>query len=222
MKLETTDDQWVARVLEGDAGSFEPLMRRHNQRLFRAARAVLGNDAEAEDVVQDAYVRAYSVLQGYRPGNFGGWMLTIVVNEARTRRRTSLRREGLLRERSPAAGPAASSPPGPATDPENLVADRQLRHLIECAIDTLPEDQRIVLVLRELEQLSTRETAEAVGITDVAVRTRLHRGKAALREVLSTRIGEELAEAFSFAGSRCDRIVAAVHDRLQRCDGFAH
>lgn len=222
MKLETTDDQRVARVLDGDAGSFEPLMRRHNQRLFRAARAVLGSDAEAEDVVQDAYVRAYSALQGYRPGNFGGWMLTIVVNEARTRRRTSLRRESLLRDRTPVVGPAAPTPSSPATDPENLASDLQLRRLIESAIDTLPEDQRIVLVLRELEQLSTRETAEAVGITEVSVRTRLHRGKAALREVLSDRIGRELAEAFSFAGSRCDRIVAAVLDRLQRSAGFAH
>lgn len=222
MKLETTDDQRVARVLDGDPGSFEPLMRRHNQRLFRAARAVLGSDAEAEDVVQDAYVRAYSALQGYQPGNFGGWMLTIVVNEARTRRRTSLRRESLLRERTPSIGPAAPTPSSPATDPENLASDLQLRRLIESAIDTLPEDQRIVLVLRELEQLSTRETAEAVGITEVSVRTRLHRGKAALREVLSDRIGRELAEAFSFAGSRCDRIVAAVLDRLQRSAGFAH
>lgn len=222
MNLETTDDQWVARVLKGEAASFEPLMRRHNQRLFRAARAVLGSDAEAEDVVQDAYIRAYSVLQGYRPGNFGGWMLTIVVNEARTRRRTSLRRETLLRSRGPLTGPAAAPSHSRATDPEGLASDLQLRRLIESAIDTLPEDQRIVLVLRELEQLSTRETADAVGITEVAVRTRLHRGKAALREVLSDRIGRELADAFSFAGSRCDRIVAAVLDRLQRSHWFTH
>ena len=222
VKLETSDEQWVIRVLEGEAASFEPLMRRHNQRLFRAARAVLGSDAEAEDVVQEAYIRAYSVLGRYQPGNFGGWMLSIVVNEARTRRRTASRRETLLRERTGAQGAPIVPSPSPTSNPETLASDLQLRRLIESAIDTLPEDQRIVLVLRELEQLSTRETAEAVGVTEVAVRSRLHRGKAALREVLSARVGRELAEAFSFAGSRCDRIVAAVLDRLQRSAEFAH
>ncbi len=218
--MNAIDDQWVVRVQQGDLAAFEQLMRRHNQRLFRAARAVLGNDAEAEDVVQDAYVRAYSALESYRPGGFGAWVLTIVLNEARTRRRKLARREALLREREP-LGILEDAGPRPS-DPEGLLAGQELRRVLERAIDQLPADQRLVFVLRELEQLSTRETATVVGSSEVAVRTRLHRGKASLREMLSAQIGRDLAEAFSFAGARCDRIVAAVLERLQRRPDLAH
>ncbi len=220
MEHESIDEECVARVRAGDLASFERLMRRHNQRLFRAARAVLGADAEAEDVVQDAYVRAYTALDTYRPGNFGGWVLTIVLNEARSRKRKALRRQTLLRERDPLVDASPAEPQ--QSDPEGELAGRQLRRVVEQAIDTLPEDQRLVFVLRELEQLSTRETAALTGSTDTAVRSRLHRGKAALRVVLSERIGRELADAFSFAGARCDRIVAGVQARLQRLRSLTH
>lgn len=218
--MQSIDDECVVRVLGGDMASFEHLMRRHNQRLFRAARAVVGDDAEAEDVVQDAYTRAYLALDRYRPGSFGGWVLTIVLNEARTRRRRLARREALLREREPLQ---ATEPNVEGFDgPEGAVASQQLRQVLERAIDALPEEHRIVFVLRELEQLSTRETAEQVECSEAAVRTRLHRGKAALRELLSEQIGRGLADAFSFAGARCDRIVSNVLAKLKRHAVIAH
>jgi RNA polymerase sigma-70 factor, ECF subfamily len=208
------DDELVTRTRNGDLHAFATLMRRHNQRLYRAARAIVGTDEEAEDVLQEGYLRAFTALPRYRPGSFAGWMLAIVVNEARGRLRRRLTGDRVL-ERE---GTSVEPPPGV----DAVYASHHLRGVIEDALDRLSPQHRIVFVLRELEQMSTRETAVSLDLSETAVKTRLSRAKASLRVLLSDRIAEELADAYGFAGARCDRIVAGVLERLQRSHGLAH
>ena len=208
-----SDDEVVARVCRGEVRLFEVLMRRHNQRLFRAARAILGDDAEAEDVMQDAYVRAYSHLRQFEGrAAFATWLARIAVNEALARRRRRTRFVGLDGEAALVAGPGRT--------PEEGAADRELAALLEGAIDALPASYRVVFVLRELEGLDTRETAESLGIPEATVKTRLHRARTLLRERLQVEVRSEAAgAAFAFAGARCDRMVAAVLGRIASAAG---
>lgn len=203
-----SDETVVEEVRQGDAARFEVLMRRHNQRLFRTARAILRDDAEAEDAVQQAYVSAYTNLGQFRgDARFSTWLTRIAVHESLRRLRKHGRMAGL--ELVEAANDGLLGAP-PTQSPEDGAAGGELRALLEEAIDHLPESYRIVFVMRDVEELSTRETAECLELTEEAVRVRLHRARRALREWLYERTDTLTAEAFHFAGARCDRIVAAV------------
>ncbi|MCA9672895.1 MAG: RNA polymerase sigma factor [Myxococcales bacterium] len=209
------DAEIVERVRAGDRELFEVLMRRYNQRLFRVARAVLGDDARAEEAVQEAYLRAYTQLAQLASGAaFGAWVTRITVREACTRRRRDAREASVEAERAERIAADADAPiplhRTLARDPETAAAQRQLRQVLETAIEELPEGAREVFVLRELEELSSAETAECLGITDSAVRVRLHRARAHLRAVIEREIGVACKDIFAFAGARCDRIVRAV------------
>jgi RNA polymerase sigma-70 factor (ECF subfamily) len=184
-------------------------MRRYNQRLFRLARAVVRDDGEAEDVLQEAYVRCYAHLgQLQDPSRLASWLSHIVVHEARAR----LRRRSRLTNMVDKGGPlrAISSP----ADPEKQAVGRQLGLVLAEAIDALPLGYRVVFVMRDVEGLSTAEVADSVGITEMAVKTRLHRARAALRDQLFARVGTEALPPFQFDGARCDRIVASVLARI--------
>ena len=207
-----SDERVVGEVLGGRIERFEVLMRRHNQRLFRAARAILRDDAEAEDAVQQAYISAHANLHQFAgQSRFSSWLTRIAVNEAlrRRRKRTRLADLEALPELSEDEGMGA-----PPRSPEQLASNAELRRLLERAIDHLPESYRVVVVLRDVEELSTRETAAALDLTEEAVRVRLHRARKALRDWLYERADTVGLDVFSFAGERCDRIVAVVLRRI--------
>jgi RNA polymerase sigma-70 factor (ECF subfamily) len=203
-----TDGEVVRRVLDGDTPLFEILMRRHNQRVYRAVRSVLRADRDVDDAMQNAWLQAFSHLSQYEGGSaFSTWLTRIALNEAlqrvRQRSRVSLVAEAPERE--------SDMPP---TDPERRASDRELARMLEASIDGLPETYRTVFVLREVDHLSTAEAAEVLGISEDLVKVRLHRARLALRDALYERAGASAADAFSFLGPRCDRIVAAVFARL--------
>lgn len=211
----------VARVRAGDAAAFESLMRRYNRRLFRVARGILRDPAEAEDVVQEAFVRAYSGLGGFvGPGGFAAWLTRIAVNDALGRLRRHHRHGGtsidtpagemLMNSLDHSALAAAAA----RDNPERNALSLELRGLMEAAIDRLPDDFRAVFVLRAIEQLSVAETAESLGLRPATVKTRFHRARARLRTMLAEHFSAVWPETFPFAGARCDRVVATVFKRL--------
>ncbi len=206
--LDPADDETVVQeVLGGDAGRFEILMRRHNPRLFRTARAILRDDGEAEDAVQQSYLAAFAKLDQFRgDARFSTWMTRITVHEALRR----MRKDKRLTDLSLIENESDDSAP----DPEEQAAGGELRDLLEGAVDALPESYRVVFVLREVEELSTRETAQCLDLTEEAVRVRLHRARAALRDWLYERADTLANEAFRFAGDQCNRIVAYVLARI--------
>lgn len=208
-----TDQQVVTQVLAGQTALFEVLMRRHNERVYRAARAIVRNDREAEDVVQQAYVNAYAHLQQFDSrAAFATWLTRIVVNEAISRVRRSRRYEPL--ESDEAAGVEAFMGARPPADPERQAFARELGGLLETAVDQLPDGCREVFMLRQIEGLSTLETAESLGVSEDVVKTRLSRARAALRRDLFERAGLAASNAFTFGRSRCDRVVDAVMSRI--------
>jgi RNA polymerase sigma-70 factor (ECF subfamily) len=201
------DDDLVSRVRTGDLAAFEVLMRRHNQRVYRAVRAILRDEAEVEDAMQQAYLLAFTGLAGFAGESaFSTWLLRIAVNEAlgRLRRRT---RTIPLEEDPMTIEPTAISPDG---SPEDQAASREAIRLVESAVDGLSVEHRAVFVLREVEQLTTAETSEALGISEENVKVRLHRARHALRGALYERVGRSASAAFPFFAPRCDRVVAAV------------
>jgi RNA polymerase sigma-70 factor, ECF subfamily len=207
---QLTDDQVVERVLAGDTSLFEVIMRRYNQRLYRAARAITRNDSEAEDVLQDAYVRAFQHLGQYRgQAAFGAWLTRIAVNEAIGRLRQSKKFEPL--EDSEGEVVQMSSP---ERSPERSAADSETRALLEHAVERLPDNYRVVYMLREVEELSTAETAQVLEATEENVKVRLHRARALLRKQLYASIGKNAHQAFTFHAVRCDRVVRNVFARL--------
>ena len=202
-----TDDEVVERVRNGEPALYELLMRRHNQRIYRAARAIVRDSAEAEDVMQDAYVRAYENLSNFAGrATFATWLTKIAVHEALAR----VRRRGRFVDAEDTMPTLASDAP----DPEQRASERELGAALETAIDTLPDGFRTVFVMRDVEGLSTAETAECLGINEETVKTRLHRARTALRARLLSRAQELLPGTFSFGESRCDRVVAAVLSRI--------
>lgn len=206
---DLTDAQVVAQVLSGQTAQFEILMRRHNQRLYRAVRAILLDEREAEDVVQQAYVNAYTHLRQFDGrAQFSTWLTRIAVHEAIARARRKGRYTALDADEGGTVEQtmARQSPP----DPERQAFARELAGLLESAIDALPDGCREVFVLRQIEGLNTAETAECLGVSDDVVKTRLSRARAALRQDLFDRAGLAAQNAFSFQGARCDRIVAGV------------
>jgi RNA polymerase sigma-70 factor (ECF subfamily) len=210
VQSELTDEQIVARVTSGETALFAVVLRRYNRQLFRAVRAILRDEAEAEDALQQAYVSAYKHLAQFDGrAKLSTWLTRIAVNEAIGRSRTRRR----FREvKAILADEEASH--APTITPEESMTRRQLAVLLEQAIDALPESYRMVIVLRDIQQLSTGEAAEVLEIGEENVRVRLHRARALLRDALHARVGGSMEDAFPFAGERCNRIVARVMSRI--------
>ena len=212
-----SDEEVVARVLAGDLPLFEVLMRRHNQRLYRTARAIVRDDAEAEDVMQETYVRAYAALGQFEGrAQWATWLTRIAVNEALARVRA--RGRFVSREATEVMEDdvMAKEPPLPARSegPEAVASARELGALVEHAMDDLPDTYRAVFVLREVQELSTAETAACLDVSEELVKVRLHRARAELRRLMDARLGAATREVFDFHASRCDRVVAAVLERI--------
>lgn len=214
------DAELVRRVRRGDSAAHELVMRRYNRRLFRAARGIVTDDSEAEDVVQEAYVRAFLRIEQFAgPDGFGAWLTRITVNEALARLRRGARvvfledhinQERADKETATTRDNMASSRPGP----EHLAASDELGRLLEHAVDQLPEDFRAVFMLRAVEGLNVAETAESLGIRPETVKTRFHRARTQLKKALADRVADQLPSAFQFDGARCDRLVAGVMARI--------
>jgi RNA polymerase sigma-70 factor (ECF subfamily) len=205
-----TDTQLVERVRAGDMRAVEALMRRHNRIAYRTARAILRDDAEAEDAVQEAYIRALRALETFRgESKLSTWLVRIVANEALMRRRRNTRSAVIVPME---AGMEEHTDIDPAehAGPEREALRGELRKMLEARIDQLPDGYRSVFVLRGVEELSVEETAAALDLPEATVRTRYFRARSLLRESLARDIDLTLEDAFSFAGERCDRIVAAV------------
>jgi RNA polymerase sigma-70 factor (ECF subfamily) len=210
----TSDEEVVRRVLDGETALYEILIRRHNQRLYRVARSILRNHTEAEDVMQEAYVRAFQHLSQFAgEANFSTWLTKIAVYEALGR----VRRGARTLELDSILEMSRNSMPGmisPERDPERQAYNRELKSVLERAVDSLPETYRLVFVLRAVEGLSVAETAASLDIGEEAVKTRLHRARSLLRRDLEQRAGMVTTEVFPFHLSRCDRVVEAVLRRI--------
>ena len=202
------DDRIVELVCAGERDGFEVLMRRHNQRVYRAVRAFLADEAEVEDVMQQAYLRAYLHLDQLAEGTkIATWLVRIAVNLAIDRLRTRKRlAEASLSDEEDGSEAVVSS----SRSPESELGDRELAALLEAALAELPEIYRAVFVLREVEGMSTEEVGEALGISEPAVKVRLHRAKNRLKKRLLARAGRAAADVFTFHAPRCDRVVGAV------------
>ena len=206
-KAEQSDAEVIRQVLDGNTALFELLMRRYNERVYRAARAIVRDEQEAEDVMQQAYVNAFTHLRQFNgAARFSTWLTRIAINEALARVRRQGRYEAFDDELSNVE-PFMSR--NPSENPERQAFTSELRELLEWAIDTLPDGMREVFVLRDVEGLSTSEVAECLDVSEDVVKTRLSRGRAALRRVLLERTGATAPEAFRFYRPRCDRVVAA-------------
>lgn len=211
---ELKDEEVVARVLSGETALFEILMRRYNQRLYRVSRVILRDDSEAEDVMQDAYVRAYEHLNQFAgKAAFATWLTRIAIHEALARKRRRGRLEEL--DALPMNGESMSIMKSPAPNPEDATATAQARDLLEEAIEKLPENYRTVVVLREVEEMSVADTASSLGVTEAVVKTRLHRAHAMLRKELYSRARNRATDLYQFHAVRCDRVVKNVFEKIQ-------
>ena len=213
----TGDAELVQRVRGRDEAAVRAIMQSNNRRLYRLARGILRNDSEAEDVVQETYVRAFTHLDSFRgDSSLATWLARIAMNEAL----------GRLRRQRPGVE-WTSLPPGvleaqiiqfplssPPEDPEKSMAQREIQHVVEHAIDDLPEAFRLVFITRVIEGMNVEETAEILGLKPETVKTRLHRARTMLRDNVEKKIGPVVLEAFPFAGRRCERLTEAVLKRL--------
>jgi RNA polymerase sigma-70 factor (ECF subfamily) len=205
---EQDDAEVIRQVLQGNTAMFELLMRRYNERVYRAARAIVRDEQEAEDVMQQTYVNAFTHLRQFNgSAQFATWLTRIAINEALARLRRQGRYDAFDDELSNVE-PFMSR--NPSENPERQAFTSELRDLLESAIDTLPDGMREVFVLRDVEGLSTLEVSACLGVTEDVVKTRLSRGRAALRHVMLERTGATTPEAFRFYRPRCDRVVARV------------
>ncbi len=214
------DGALVALVKGGDRGAFRHIMQRCNQRLYRVVRGLVDNNAEAEDVVQEAYVHAFEKIDSFRgEASIATWLTRIALNEAYGRLRK--RRHTVEIEHID----ALAQMPGKVVmfpnqfggeDPAAAAARQQLRHMLECAVDGLPEAFRIVFVLREIEGCTVEETATALDLRPETVKTRLHRARRLLRKILHDNVSTALTDAFPFLGPRCQRMTESVMARIDR------
>jgi RNA polymerase sigma-70 factor (ECF subfamily) len=208
-----SDEEVVRLVRAGDRPLFEILMRRYNQRLYRVARAVLRDDAEAEDVIQQAYVNAFTHLDQFAErARFSTWLTRIALYEAFARRRRRGRFVEMDAMHDAEDGRAAKKEAGP--DPERQAYAGELRQALEAALEAIPEMYRSVFVLRELEGLSTAESAECLEVSADVVKTRLLRARSLLREALYEKAGVGERDLYPFPATRCNRVVAAVLSRI--------
>lgn len=215
-----TDAELALRIDAGDQGAFALLMRRHNQLLFRTARSILRDDAEAEDALQDAYLLAYRAIGQFRgDARMSTWLTRIVVNAALARARKSARRAEVIELHAGAESSdetnEGSMDAEHAESPESGAMRTEARQFLEQAIDGLPEVFRTVFVLRAVEEMSGEEVAACLEIPEATVRTRFYRARGMLRAALAQHIELAFEEAFSFDGARCDRIVDGVLARLK-------
>ena len=209
---EQPDEALITRVLRGDAASFELLMRRYNERVYRTVRSIVRNEDEAEDVMQQAYVNAFTHLGQFNgAARFSTWLTRIAINEALARIRR-LGRYDVFDEESPNVEPFIA--PGASDNPEWHAFNGELRGLLEEAIDALPNGMREVFVLREVEGVSTADAADCLDVSEDVVKTRLSRARATLRRWLMERVHATAPDAFRFHRPRCDRVVARVLARI--------
>jgi RNA polymerase sigma-70 factor (ECF subfamily) len=213
----SADNELVRRALARDEAAVRAILKANNQRLFRIARGILRNDAEAEDVVQETYVRALTHLEGFRgDSSLSTWLSRIAMNEAMGRlrgRRTSSAWNPEQQHKTEAEiiqFPASTT----SDDPERSMAQREIQLVVERAIDELPQPFRLVFVTRVIEEMTVEETATLLGLKPETVKTRLHRARSMLRENVERKIGPVVLEAFPFAGRRCERLTEAVLERL--------
>jgi len=210
-----TDSEIVRRIRAGEHALFEVLMRRHNQRIYRAARAVIKDEAEVEDVMQQAYINAFTHLHQFEDrSEFSTWLTRIALNEAFARRNKMKRAESFTAHAGDEAGVVMETIRSTQPDPERQAYAQELRRVLELAVDELPESYRTVFMLRDVEGLSTSETGAGLGIGDEAVKTRLHRARAMIRRSVSAHIGALTGSTFQFQAPRCDRVVAAVLESI--------
>ena len=216
---ELDDAGLVARVLAGDPAAFELLMRRHNRRLYRIARSMLRDAAEAEDVLQDAYLAAFQSLSAFRgEASLATWLSRVVANQCLARMRRQARRDNIL-PMVPMGGPDEQEGPAMAADdkdtPDRALLRAELRAVLERKLDELPEAFRTVFVLRSVEELSVEETARSLNLPEATVRSRHFRARSMLRESLAQDIDIAERDVFSFDGERCDRIVRSVLEKAR-------
>ncbi len=209
----------LERARGKDPHAIRLIIQRHNLRLYRIARSIVRDDGEAEDVLQEGYTRAFTSLDTFRgEARFGTWLARIVINEAlgRLRRRRQPAVELNTITGSPALAARIIPFPNanPQLDPETIMAQREIRVLLERAIDALPEAFRTILVARVIEDMSIEETAEMFGILPETVKTRLHRARRLLKDQMEKHIGPVLGSAFPFGGHRCERLADKVLERL--------
>ena len=215
---ELSDEDVLHAVRGGNASLYELLMRRHNQTLYRAVRAILRDESEIEDVLQETYLAAYRNLSAFEGrSRVSTWLVQIAVNKAldlRRRRSRSVTLDPELDARHAEVAPAFGAPE--VENPERGSARRELARALEGAVDALPESFREVYVLRDVEGWSTEETAEGLGLAAATVRTRLHRARVALRERLAGDFDAASLSAFPFGAERCDRVVAVVLGKIEQ------
>jgi RNA polymerase sigma-70 factor (ECF subfamily) len=219
-----SDSELAARVSAGDHVAFEALMRQLNRQLFRVARSILKDDAEAEDALQEAYVTSYSAMSRFRSeSTLSTWLTRIVINESLGRLRRQKRERVVIPFSSESREEESMNEAAPVDptkgSPEAATWSAEIRNLLERKIDELPMAYRTVFTMRELEDMTVDETAQCLAIPAATVRSRLFRAKGLLRESLAREIDVATPDAFAFAGARCDRIVAGV---LSRVSGTAH
>ena len=211
------DIELAHRALARESGAFRTIMKMHNQRLYRLARGIVRDDAEAEDIVQEAYFRAFTHLDAFRgDSTLATWLSRIVINEALGRLRKTRATGRFVATDDPRQQAEIIPFPLNAStdDPERAMAQRQILQLVERATDSLPDLYRMVFVARVIEGMSIEETAELLGVRPETVKTRLHRARSLLRKELDAQIGPVLLDAFPFAGRRCERLTTAVMKRL--------
>jgi RNA polymerase sigma-70 factor (ECF subfamily) len=213
---EIADQALIRRALARDEAAFRAIMQANNRRLYRLARGILRNDAEAEDAVQEAYVRAFTHLASFRgESSLATWLGRIVLNEALGRlRRERPRVDVDLVDHAAMEAQIIQFPLATADDPEKSMAQREIRDVVEHAIDDLPEAFRMVFITRVIEGMNVDETARILGLKPETVKTRLHRARAMLRENVERKIGPVVLAAFPFAGKRCERLTEAVLKKL--------
>jgi RNA polymerase sigma-70 factor (ECF subfamily) len=214
----TDDDLGIARrIVEGDRAAFELLMRRHNRRLYRMARATLRNDTEAEDALQDAYLHAYRSMNQFRgDSQLFTWLSRLVINECFTRLRRSARRQKVIPivDTPDYIDHADAMTTHDDGAPDQALARSQVRALLERELDALPELFRVVFVLRSIEEMSVEETAQCLDIPEATVRSRHFRARSMLRESLAQALDLAQRDVFEFGGAQCDRIVANVLSKI--------
>jgi RNA polymerase sigma-70 factor, ECF subfamily len=216
---EPSDSDLLARARQGDSTAFRAMIRRHDKYLYRVARSVLQNDEEAEDAIQETFIRAYTALADFRgDASLRTWLTRIALNEAarrRKRQRSTVDLDALqaAQERN-SRSPHARSLTAQDSDPEKAAARSQIRKLLEKAIDDLPAAFRTIFIMRDVEDISIKDAAELLGLREETVKTRLHRARRMLRETLGDQLSSALKDVFPFDKPRCDVLVQKVLDRF--------